>query len=382
MNSNWEIRTLGEVCEFRRGLTYSKSDEVSLSKNAVLRANNIDLYSNSLNLVDIRYISESVVIPQNKKLVKNSVMICTASGSKSHLGKVAFIDKDYDFAFGGFMGLLVPNIKIIDPLYFFTILTSAFFREHVDQLTVGANINNLKFSQIESFQVTLPPLEEQKRIVKILDEKFGAIEELRKVTEQQIADAKELFKSRLAEVYSSPHYNFGNLGDSVQIKTGKLNSNAAVDGGQYPFFTCSREASQIDSYSFDCDAVLLAGNNASADFNVKHYRGKFDAYQRTYVITVLDENLLDIRFVYNLLTHGLAKLKESAVGAGTKFLKIGMIETFQLPQLSLREQKKIVNELDDLSDKTKELEAIFRKKITDLEELKKSYLEQAFSGNL
>jgi type I restriction enzyme S subunit len=128
--------------------------------------------------------------------------------------------------------------------------------------------------------------------------------------------------------------------------------------------------------------VLLAGNNASADFNVKHYKGKFDAYQRTYVITVLNEDELDIRFVYNLLLHGLAKFKESAVGAGTKFLKIGMIHSFQLPLLTLKEQQKTVKELDELSTKTKELETIFLRKIADLEELKKSYLADAFAGKL
>jgi len=201
MKNNWEIKTLREVCEFRRGLTYSKKDEASLSKNAILRANNITLAANTLNFDDIRYISDDVIIPQEKKLVKGSVMICTASGSRSHLGKVAFIDKDYDYAFGGFMGLLVPNSEIIDPKYFFVILTSGQFRDHINSLTSGANINNLKFSQIKDYQVTVPPLLEQKRIVGILDGKFKAIGELKKVTEAQIQDAKELFESRHNEIF-------------------------------------------------------------------------------------------------------------------------------------------------------------------------------------
>jgi len=82
------------------------------------------------------------------------------------------------------------------------------------------------------------------------------------------------------------------LGNLTTIKTGKLNANAMVENGDYAFFTCSREVFRIDNYAFDCEAILLAGNNASGDFNVKHYKGKFNAYQRTYVITIDDNDKL------------------------------------------------------------------------------------------
>jgi len=75
---------------------------------------------------------------------------------------------------------------------------------------------------------------------------------------------------------------FVHLGDVVEFRTGKLDSNQAVDYGEYPFFTCSPETLQIDRFSFDTEAVLLAGNNANAIYPVKYYKGKFDAYQRTY----------------------------------------------------------------------------------------------------
>lgn len=74
------------------------------------------------------------------------------------------------------------------------------------------------------------------------------------------------------------------LGDIVDFRTGKLDSNAATEGGLYPFFTCSPNTLEINQYTFDTEAVLLAGNNANGVFPVKYYNGKFDAYQRTYVI--------------------------------------------------------------------------------------------------
>ncbi|MEZ4594631.1 MAG: hypothetical protein R3D55_26325 [Chloroflexota bacterium] len=76
------------------------------------------------------------------------------------------------------------------------------------------------------------------------------------------------------------------LDDVIDFRTGKLDANAAVGDGQYPFFTCAREVSQIDHFAFDEEVLLMAGNNASADYWVKHFKGKFNAYQRTYVMTL------------------------------------------------------------------------------------------------
>ena len=120
MKSNWQTKKLGDVCNFDRGLIYSKTDEVDFSGTAVLRANNIDPVTSTLNFSEIRYIKDDVEIPKNKRVMKGSMIICTASGSKSHLGKVALIDKNYNFAFGGFMGQITPT-KEVNSKYLFTI---------------------------------------------------------------------------------------------------------------------------------------------------------------------------------------------------------------------------------------------------------------------
>lgn len=89
------------------------------------------------------------------------------------------------------------------------------------------------------------------------------------------------------------------LGEVITIKTGKLDSNCANEGGVYPFYTCAPEPLKIDNYAFDCKAILLAGNNANGVFHLNFYKGKFNAYQRTYVITSKDGVDLDLRFLYN-----------------------------------------------------------------------------------
>lgn len=159
---------LEDVCEFYRGLTYSKKDEATFSDNIVLRASNIDLDTSTLILDDLKYLKEDFVIPNDKKLQKDCIFICMSSGSKSHLGKVAYIDRDYNYAFGGFMGLIKPKTNIL-PRYLFYLLQTPEYKELIKKLSNGININNIKFSDLKEFQFELPSLEEQEKALNILD---------------------------------------------------------------------------------------------------------------------------------------------------------------------------------------------------------------------
>lgn len=166
-----------EVAEFTRGLTYTKSDEVDFSSNVVLRANNVDLNSGTILYENLKYLRDSFHIPREKKVKPGSLIICTASGSKSHLGKVALIPESIDMAFGGFMGMLSPRDGL-DGRYLYYALRSPMYLDFISKVTDGANINNLKFSDLGLFEFPLPPLDEQKRIVAKLD---GVVEHSRQL---------------------------------------------------------------------------------------------------------------------------------------------------------------------------------------------------------
>ena len=201
MKAGWPIKPLSEVCAFQRGLTYAKTDEVEVSNNIVLRATNINLRTNQLDLEELKYINDSVIASASKKIKKDSLLICTASGSKSHLGKVAFIDDYYDFAFGGFMGLLTPNESVL-PRYFFHLMTSGAYKDFIAALSDGANINNLKFSDLGRFSVPVPPLHEQHRIAAMLDEAFDGIAKAKVNAEKNLQNARALFESHLQSVFT------------------------------------------------------------------------------------------------------------------------------------------------------------------------------------
>lgn len=140
------------------------------------------------------------------------------------------------------------------------------------------------------------------------------------------------------------------LADLVSIKTGKLNSNAAVENGAYPFFTCSRETYKVDTYSFDCEAVLLAGNNANGVYPVKYHKGRFDAYQRTYVIRSVDERVLNNRYLFYALQLELDLLQSLSTGSATKFLTLTILNALKVRVPSLSDQNRIVSILGAYDD--------------------------------
>lgn len=125
------------------------------------------------------------------------------------------------------------------------------------------------------------------------------------------------------------------------ITTGKLDANAAEEKGKYPYFTCAPEPLAINTYAFDDDVILLAGNNASGNFHCQRYKGKFNAYQRTYVITA--KQGYDIEYVYYSLKINLQHLKNLAQGSQTKFLTMQILEDFEVEDISLQEQRKITS---------------------------------------
>lgn len=139
------------------------------------------------------------------------------------------------------------------------------------------------------------------------------------------------------------------LSKIATFTTGKLNSNAAVDNGKYPFFTCSPETLRINNYAFEQEAILLAGNNAEGNFNIKYYNGRFNAYQRTYVFSARDN--CNLRFLYYSLKLCLDNFKHISQGTATKFLTAKILNSFEIMLPNLETQKSIATILSSIDDK-------------------------------
>lgn len=128
----------------------------------------------------------------------------------------------------------------------------------------------------------------------------------------------------------------------AKYPTGKLNSNAALEDGKYPFFTCAHDIYRIDQYSYDGEYVLLGGNNASGDFPIFYYNGKFDAYQRTYLIQPLSKDT-DTKYLYYSIGLKLHQMKANASGTATKFLTQPILNNINIEYRDIEEQKRISN---------------------------------------
>ena len=136
------------------------------------------------------------------------------------------------------------------------------------------------------------------------------------------------------------------LGQLLNITTGKLDVNASSENGIYPFFTCAKKIYKINTYAFDDEAVLVAGNG---DLNVKYYNGKFNAYQRTYILTAKN-NEIDIKYLYFFMQTYIQKLRDKSIGGVIKYIKLGNLTDAKIPLLPLQDQQKIAQQLSQIEE--------------------------------
>ena len=188
----------------------------------------------------------------------------------------------------------------------------------------------------------------------------------------------ELINSRFYEMFGDLRINPNNLlilpwNDIFYTSTGKLDSNAMVMNGKYPFFTCSKEIFHIDSYAFDCEALLLAGNNAAGIYDVKHYKGKFNAYQRTYVLR-LRNNQWRYELFKIQIENKLQQLQTQSKGTNTRYLTLGILNDllFYVPPIEMQ------NEFAEFVRKIDKSKLAVQKSIDQLEILKKSLMQEYF----
>lgn len=168
------------------------------------------------------------------------------------------------------------------------------------------------------------------------------------------------------------------LGDLAEFTTGKLNANKAVEDGKYPFFTTSPETLRINNFAFDQDAILLGGNNANGVFQLKRYTGKFNAYQRTYVISVVKENIINNDYLYYALMPKLVELQNKSLGTATKFITKRILENLLIKVPNnyneMERRATYLRTIDNKIQLNKQLNA-------NLLELAKTLFSEEFSSN-
>ena len=390
MKEGWTYKKLGEVASFARGLTYSKNDEVEHSNNIVLRSNNIDLIAGKLDFSELKYLKEDFVIPDDKRLRKGSLFICMSNGSKAHLGKVAYVDKDYSYAFGGFMGQISPNNEI-NGLYLHYALSSPFYKEYIKSLSEGANINNLKFKDLSEFPIKYPPLSEQQSIVDYLDSAFAKIDAMKANAEKALNEAKALFQASLKEMLEPKEgWEEKKLGEICTFSQGvqvPLQNQSLKESAGYTRFLRIidfTQGSEPPRYVPINDAKYWMNHE---DIAIVRY-GASTGFICTGLEGTLANNLFRLNIKCDVSPHYLIYVLKSEIfqsvikvqmnGAAMPAISFGLIEGIKMPIPSHSEQQSIVTTLDSLKSKVDRLQENYNKISQECDALKQAILRQVF----
>ncbi len=215
--------------------------------------------------------------------------------------------------------------------------------------------------------VVFPCVDEQKRIsdfICLLDERIA--------TQIKIIEKLEsLIKGLCQTLFNFEEYTTYFLGDICSITTGKLDANAMVEDGKYPFFTCAEDVFSIDEYAFDTEALLISGNGANLGY-IHYYNGKFNAYQRTYV---LDKFAIDINYVRLYLESFLKYRIEQEKNTGnTPYIVLGTLSKMKIKVPNTITQQKISQSITSLKEKL----SIEKQSLKKYEEQKKYLLSNLF----
>ena len=223
--------------------------------------------------------------------------------------------------------------------------TIAFFKVENDGYGLGAQRRAIDRNDLPQVKAELAEYLQALRSGKPVDElqpTCGLI-----VTKEKIA--KNVDCNLSGERYGEPSrarlsdYELRKLGDVCTIRTGKKDVNSGHENGEYPFFTCARKHTYSNEYSFDAEAILIAGNGDVGA--VQYYSGKFEAYQRTYVLT--DWVGIEGRYLYFLLSDRLKEtVSKLKLGNTMPYIKLGMLTEFEIPLPPLKVQKEIVAEIE------------------------------------
>lgn len=271
--------------------------------------------------------STSIKAYHNKYKVNPPVVVTGRSGS---LGTVQYINEK---CWPLNTSLYVKDYKGNLPKYVFYFLKTL----KLENFNAGAGVPSLNQNHLHKVPINIPKIEIQKKIASILSAYDDLIEKNNKRIAILEKMAEELYREWFVRL-RFPEYEKTKIvkgipegwevkyfQEELNFNTGKLNSNASIEDGEYPFFTCSNEIFRTNSYSFDTEAVLLAGNNANGVFPLKYFKGKFDAYQRTYIIKPLVEDKLSHKYIFFMFKSRLDFFKTISTGAATQFLTLKML---------------------------------------------------------
>lgn len=391
----WEIKKLGDVCEFGNGLWTGKKPP--FQNVGVIRNTNFTKDC-KLDDSDIVYLDvEQSQFIKRKLQFGDIILEKSGGGPKQPVGRVIIFDiHKGNFSFSNFTSVIrITNPETIDFKYLHKFLFFSYISGATEKMQSNSTgIRNLKFDEYKTILVPLPSLPEQQRIVAILDDAFAKIEKVKANAEQNLKNAKELFESYLQGV-------FENKGDDWEEKTlGEVcilhqgiainakTKHALVEKSDLPLLRIKDLKNNtfeqyIDPNNYPKNALVTEEDiiyTRTGSLGLV-FRGKRGVLHNN-SFKVVPNKILSKDFLFIWLQNPIFKSKilELALKTAQPDITHAIFKIQEIAIPPLKTQQIIVQKLDSLSAETKKLETIYEQKIRDLEELKKSVLQKAFSG--
>jgi len=388
MNNNWQTKKLGEIFLIERG--GSPRPIESFLTGGVNGINWIKI-GDTKNVTKYIYTTKQKIKPEGLKksrLVQEDDFILSNSMS---FGR-PYIMKTSGAIHDGWL-VLRKKMPNIDNNFFYYLLSSPLIFTQFDKLAAGSTVRNLNTKLVSNVSVSLPSLPEQHRIVKILDEAFENIEKAKTNAEKNLANARELFESYLQNVFSNPRKERGKnkLERVCDFYNGKAHEKCIDKDGKYIVINSKFISSNGREYKktnkalyplFCGDIVMVMSDVPNGKALAKCFIvDKENIYTLNQRICVLRAKRDEIKFLYYQINRNPYLLSFDNGENQTNLRKNDILNCpLLIPTIS--EQRTIVKRLDTLAEETKKLEAIYKQKLADLEELKKSVLKKAFAGEL
>ncbi|MDY5193979.1 MAG: restriction endonuclease subunit S [Candidatus Aphodosoma sp.] len=272
-----------------------------------------------------------------------SVNECLYEGETTFIGRKGTINKPFYYN-GKFWTVdtlfYTHSFKRVIPKFVYCLFQTINWLRYNE----ASGVPSLSKDTIEKIKVRIPQLDEQKKIAKLL-----SLLEERIATQNKIIEKYESLIKGIAQhcIKAASGITYVKLGDICQITTGKLDANAQVDNGIYPFFTCAEKPFKIDNFAFDTEALLISGNGANLGY-INYYKGKFNAYQRTYVLDLFSENIQYIKWALKVLLPKRIATEKSL--SNTPYIVLSTLTDLRLPLPCKSEQSFIANLMQSLEE--------------------------------
>lgn len=302
-------------------------------------------------------------------------IVITAIGT---IGNSYIVQENDRFYFKDASVLWLKKMSEVDSSYINLWLKSSQMREQLDEGN-GATVDTLTIKKLQSLVVDLPPLDEQKRIVATLDQVFADIEQARATAETNLRNARELFDSYLQQVFSQRGEGWKNKkwSEILEIKNGKNQRAVESSTGRYPIIgSAGKVMAYADDYICN-EGTTIIGRKGTIN-NPIFIDTKFWNVDTAFGLQALDG--LDKKFLYYFcLSYDFTKRDK---GSGRPSLVKSDLLKVVMPVPEIDEQRRLVSEIERLNSLLAKVFSIYEKKLDCLDELKKSILHKAFTGEL